>query len=130
MPLHVLIIAIAGAATAGLVAVLALPLGTAAWVVLGLTGIFFAGMFATNLAYAGNTYPEHSGTAFSLIMAAGACGALIGPWLMGVVAELSTIRLAFWLIAAAMFANILIFLRLGPATVDHLASRAETQSAA
>ncbi|NLF00231.1 MAG: MFS transporter, partial [Anaerolineales bacterium] len=77
----------AGAVVVGTVAVLLAPMGSWAWIPTGMLGLFYAGIFGTTLAYAGNTYPEYSGTVFGLILATGALGAVVGPWLVGVVSS-------------------------------------------
>ena len=123
MTLDRLIIGLSVGAALSLVIVLVLPVGAWAWRLIGIAGLFYSGIFATTLAYAGNTYPRHSGTVFGLIMAAGAAGSLVGPWMMGSVAEATTINLAFGLVVLSMLGTTLIYARLGASVPDPLLQR-------
>jgi fucose permease len=82
-------------------------------VLVGVAGLFYSGIFSTVLAYAGNAYPRYSGTVFGLIMAAGAAGAMAGPWALGIIAEETTISSAFWLVVFLMLGMAIIYLILG-----------------
>ena len=82
-------------------------------------GLFYAGIFGTTLAYAGNTYPEYSGTVFGLILATGALGAVVGPWLVGVVSSATSVSLGLGLTAAAMLVTALIYVLLGLTGMRH-----------
>ena len=118
--LNRLMICLSTGGTLGLIAVFAFPRCEWAWVLVGIAGLFYSGIFATNLAYAGGTYSAYSGTVFGVIMGAGAAGALVGPWLIGLIAEATTISLAFGLVAASLMGTALIYARLGPSTPDPL----------
>lgn len=110
-----LLVGMASLATLGVTAVVLVPLAEWAWIGVGGLGLLYAGIFGTILAYAGECYPDYSGTVFGVVFAAGAAGALAGPWLVGIVAQAATLNLGFGLIAASMAAVALLYVFLGRA---------------
>jgi len=103
-------------AALGIGLVLLAPIGRFSWILLGLLGIPYSGIFGTILAYAGDAYEHSSGTVFGVVMASGALGAIVGPWSLGVLAEATRLDVALGLIAVALLGTGLIFHRLGPST--------------
>jgi FHS family glucose/mannose:H+ symporter-like MFS transporter len=89
-------------AVIGMVIVLVTPFSGWKWALLGLTGLFYSGLYGTVLACAGDECPQYPGTVFGLVMAAGALGAMAGPWAVGTLAEATSIESAFWLVPLAM----------------------------
>jgi FHS family glucose/mannose:H+ symporter-like MFS transporter len=113
-----IIIGLTVGATLALSGVLLAPTGGWVWVLMALTGLFYSGVFGTILAYAGDTYPQYSGTVFGLVLAAGSGGAVLGPWLIGAVAERTTMGIALVIVALAMLATGLLYVWLGPSRPD------------
>jgi fucose permease len=109
-----LLVGMAGSASVGITAVLLAPLGEWAWIAVGMLGLFYAGIFGTILAYAGDSYPRYSGTVFGLVLAAGGLGAVVGPWLVGLVAGASSVGVGLGLVAVSMLVTALIYVALGP----------------
>jgi FHS family glucose/mannose:H+ symporter-like MFS transporter len=109
-----LLVGMAGMASVGITAVLLAPLGEWAWVAVGMLGLFYAGIFGTILAYAGDSYPRYSGTVFGLVLAAGGLGAVVGPWLVGLVAGATSVGAGLGLVAVAMVTTALVYVALGP----------------
>ncbi|NLE44551.1 MAG: MFS transporter [Chloroflexi bacterium] len=108
-----LLILMTVAAMAGVVTLVLVADGEAARILVGILGFLYAGIFGTIIAYAGDEFPRYSGTVFGLIMAAGAAGAVIGPWAVGAVAEAVTLEAALWLVAATMGLTGVIYMILG-----------------
>lgn len=76
---------------------------------LALTGLGFAAVFPLVLAFVGDTYSKLSGTAFSVVLAFGLIGGMLFPYITGIVAELSGLRLAFLIAPVGLIASLLIF---------------------
>jgi MFS transporter, FHS family, glucose/mannose:H+ symporter len=75
---------------------------------LALTGLGFAAVFPLVLAFVGDTYARLSGTAFSLVLAFGLLGGMLLPWMAGIIAEISGLRIS--LIIAPLCLSISIIL--------------------
>jgi FHS family glucose/mannose:H+ symporter-like MFS transporter len=75
-----------GGAVAGAFTLLS---GTATLVMVGvgLTGLFFSGIFGLVLAEAGERYPSAAGTVFSGVVAAGGIGGALVPWIAGIIGD-------------------------------------------
>jgi len=58
--------------------------------------------------------PAYSGTVFGTVLAAGAAGALVGPWLVGLLAQAISLEAGFSLIAGSMAIVALVYALLGP----------------
>ncbi|HHY24911.1 MAG TPA: MFS transporter [Clostridiaceae bacterium] len=61
------------------------------------SGLFFSGLHPTGLAYANTLFPSISGTITGLLSTAMSLGAMILPWLIGLVAEKSDFRVGFFI---------------------------------
>jgi fucose permease len=68
------------------------PLAMAGAVALGLG---FATIYPTVLAVVGESFPEFTGTAFGVVIAVGLAGGMIAPWLVGRIAQASSLRQGF-----------------------------------
>lgn len=86
--------------------------GTQLLAVTGITllGVGLAAGFPVVLGLVGDRYSHLSGTAFSLVLTIGLTGGMVLPWLVGVVADLTTIRVALGVLPILL---LLIFILLG-----------------
>jgi len=109
-------------ATVTLAAALVVPSGAWSWLLIAASGLFYSGVFGTILAYAGDSYPQYTATVFGLVLATGSSGAVLGPWLIGSIAESSSLTVALAVVALTMFATGGVFLGLGPSRPDGLAA--------
>ena len=75
---------------------------------LTLTGLGFAAVYPLVLAFVGDTYARLSGTAFSFVLAFGLLGGMLLPWLAGIIAEVSGLRIS--LIIAPLFLSLSVIL--------------------
>lgn len=57
-----------------------------------LLGLGFSAIYPTMLAIVGESFPSFTGTAFSIVLAAGLVGGMISPWLVGRIAQASSLR--------------------------------------
>ncbi|HPW17878.1 MAG TPA: MFS transporter [Candidatus Aminicenantes bacterium] len=57
-----------------------------------LLGLGFSAIFPTTLAVVGGRFASLTGTAFSVVIAVGLAGGMLGPWLAGRIAETSSLR--------------------------------------
>jgi fucose permease len=80
-----------------------------AGVAVALTGLSMAAVWPTILAYAGGVFTEHVESAFSIIVAAGCVGSLIGPPLVGALSDGIGWRSALALCPAFGVLNIIVF---------------------
>jgi fucose permease len=118
LSIHRILVALNIGATATLVAAILAPTSEWAWAMVALSGLTFSGVFGTILAYAGDTYPQHPGTVFGLVLATGSAGAVLGPWLIGTIAEAANLSFGLAVVALAMLATGGIYLGLGPSRAD------------
>ena len=107
-------------ATVTMAAALLVPSGAWSWVLIAASGLFYSGVFGTILAYAGDSYPQYTATVFGLVLATGSSGAVLGPWLIGSIAESSSLTVALAVVALAMFATGGVFVGLGQSRPDEL----------
>ena len=75
----------------------------------GLLGLFLSGFWPTILAYAGHRIKGPSVTLFSLIVICGITGTLIFPYLIGLVANESTLRIGLSILIIPMLFSTIIF---------------------
>jgi FHS family glucose/mannose:H+ symporter-like MFS transporter len=126
--IHRIVAGLTIGATITLVAAVLAPTSAWAWALVALSGLTFSGVFGTILAYAGDTYPRYPGTVFGLVLATGSAGAVLGPWLIGAIAEALNLSIGLAVIALAMLATGLIYLGLGPSRADSRAEAAREPS--
>jgi FHS family glucose/mannose:H+ symporter-like MFS transporter len=106
---------ILGSALMALVAALLLavaPSGAAAAVGAVLIGAGFAAIYPTTLAIVGANFAAFSGTAFSVVIALGLVGGMLAPWLVGQIAQASSLRQGFFIpvVNCAMIAVLAVIL--------------------
>jgi fucose permease len=91
-----------------------MPVPAAATILLlSLVGLGVASMWPTLLGVAGDRFPAAGASMYSLLSAIGSAGAIVGPWMIGLVAEASgSLALAMGVTAAAPVLAILLMLRL------------------
>ena len=82
------------------------------------TGLFYSGVFGTILAYAGDSFPRYPATVVGLVLAAGSSGAVLGPWLIGSIAESASLTVALGVVASTMFATGCMYVLLGSSRPD------------
>lgn len=111
--LNRIIVGLTLSATVSLMATIIVPASGWAWVLMAVTGLFYSGVFGTILAYAGDSYPQYPGTVFGLVLATGSMGAVVGPWLIGSIAESTTMTVALAVVALAMLLTGGVYLGLG-----------------
>lgn len=75
----------------GVAAMLLLPGPAWPWLGVALTGLAFAGIFATLMADVTRRTPQHTGAVAGFICSAGGVGSIVVPWLVGQVAEVSSL---------------------------------------
>jgi fucose permease len=101
-----------------LAAVLLVRQGPWPFILVAVSGLFYSGVFGTILAYAGDSYPQYQATVFGLVLAAGSVGAVLGPWLVGSIAESASLSVALAVVALTMLATGVIFVGLGRSRAD------------
>lgn len=79
-------------------------------ILVAMTGFFLSGIWPTILACAGNTFPEHLGTAFGIIISFGAIGAALCPWIVGLLIELIGMKYGLCSLTILLLGIIGIFL--------------------
>lgn len=86
------------------------PLAVAGAVALGLG---FSTIYPTTLAVVGESFPAFTGTAFSVVIAVGLAGGMIAPWLVGRIAQASSLRQGFFVpvVNCAMIVILLVLVR-------------------
>jgi fucose permease len=95
----------------GVAAMLFLP-GTAwPWVGAALTGLSFAGIFATLMADITRRTPAHTGAVAGFICSAGGLGSIVVPWLVGQVADVSSLSLGMTLVILSSVAMGAVYAR-------------------
>ncbi|MGA2534165.1 MAG: MFS transporter [Candidatus Aminicenantales bacterium] len=57
-----------------------------------LFGLGVSAIYPTTLAIVGESFPSFTGTAFSVVIAVGLAGGMISPWLVGRIAQASSLR--------------------------------------
>ena len=67
-----------------------------------LTGLFMAGQLPALLSYAGKTYPQYIGSISGVVLSGGGMGFLLGPALIGIVADVADLTLAMHATAALL----------------------------
>jgi fucose permease len=82
----------AGVALAAAVLLAASPSGAPAMAGAVLLGLGFSAIYPTTLAIVGENFASFTGTAFSVVISVGLCGGMIAPWLVGKIAESSSLR--------------------------------------
>lgn len=87
-----LVVGSAGLALAAALLMILAPSGAAAAAGAVLIGFGFAAIYPTTLALVGGRFAELTGTAFSIVIAVGLVGGMLGPWLAGRIAEASSLR--------------------------------------
>jgi fucose permease len=103
-----------GGALGGVVFAFAFRLSFAPVVVFGAligAGLCFAGEFPTILAHASDANRGHPGTVSGIVVAAAGLGALVGPWLLGIVAGVAGLEVAMSLISILMLGVAVAFWR-------------------
>ena len=75
-------------------------------------GLFFAGIWPTILAYAGEKFPRYSGTIFGIIIASGSVAAVIFPWLIGIISNHIGLKNGMGVVAILMALNLIVLWRL------------------
>jgi FHS family glucose/mannose:H+ symporter-like MFS transporter len=86
------------------------PILIAAGVIL--SGFFFSGLHPTGLAYANRLFPDSAGTVTGMLSTAMTLGAMILPWLIGLIADYSGFRAGLGLAFASLFILVAIAVRL------------------
>jgi len=76
------------------------------------TGLFFAGIWPTILAYAGEKIPGYSGTVFGIIIASGSISAVIFPWLIGIISNYIGLKYGLSIVPILLFLNFVLLTRL------------------
>jgi fucose permease len=104
---------IAALASAGTVAFGALG-PPAVWWLLPMTGLFFSVCFPTITAAVSAEHRENTGTILGLLFTFAGVGGMMGPWSMGLVADLADIRYAFSPIIVFLLIMAFSLLFLGP----------------
>ena len=94
-------------------------------ILIGFSGLFFAGVFPLILALAQSREPRFFATAMGAIMGFAALGGLILPWLIGRIAETYSIGAGLWLIIAFLLSIALILAATAKAGL-HTAAPTET----
>jgi fucose permease len=88
------------------------PSGASAAVGAVLIGAGFAAIYPTTLAIVGANFAAFSGTAFSVVIALGLVGGMLAPWLVGQIAQASSLRQGFFIpvVNCAMIAVLAVIL--------------------
>lgn len=81
------------------------------WIGIGLTGLAFAGIFATLMADVTQRTPGHTGAVAGVICSAGGLGQIVLPWLIGQVADVSNLSVGMALIVVGALAMGAVYLR-------------------
>ena len=68
------------------------PSGTLAMAGAVLLGLGFSAIYPTTLSIVGESFSSFTGTAFSVVIAVGLAGGMISPWLVGRIAQASSLR--------------------------------------
>jgi fucose permease len=92
-------------------AMLILPGPAWPWIGIGLTGLAYAGIFATLMADVTQKTPGHTGAVAGVICSAGGMGQIVVPWLIGQVADVSTLPIGMVLIVISSVAMGAVYLR-------------------
>lgn len=86
----------------------------------GLTGLVMAGIWPTILVVAGNVFTKNTGSIFGALIACGALGGMIFPWVVGVLAPFMGLQLAMVVVGVVLSAvGMGIFWLLGRNGVGH-----------
>lgn len=88
----------------GVAAMLLLPGPAWPWVGAALTGLAFAGIFATLMADVTQRTPQHTGAVAGFICSAGGVGSVFVPWLVGQVADISSLPIGMTLVILSALA--------------------------
>jgi len=72
-------------------------------------GLGFATIYPTVLAVVGESFPDFTGTAFSVVISVGLAGGMVAPWVVGRIAQASSLRQGF-LVPVANCAMVLVLL--------------------
>jgi fucose permease len=89
-----LVVCGAGLALASSILLALAPSGALATAGAVLLGLGFSAIYPTTLAIVGESFPAFTGTAFSIVIAVGLAGGMISPWLVGRIAQASSLRRA------------------------------------
>ncbi len=95
----------------GAVAMLALAGPAWPWIGIAVTGLAFAGIFATLMADVTQRTPGHTGAVAGLICSAGGLGQIALPWLIGQVADVNSLPIGMALIVVSSLAMGFVYLR-------------------
>jgi FHS family glucose/mannose:H+ symporter-like MFS transporter len=108
-----LVFAGAGLALAAAVLLTVAPSGPAAMAGAVALGLGFSTIYPTTLAVVGERFPSFTGTAFSVVIAVGLAGGMIAPWLVGRIAQASSLRQGFLVpvVNCAMIIVLLVLIR-------------------
>ncbi len=68
------------------------------WVGVGLTGLAYAGIFATLMAEVNGRFPGHQGTVSGLLCSAGGLGQIVFPWAVGLLSEAAGLPMGMGLV--------------------------------
>ena len=77
-----------------------------------LSGLFLSGLHPTGLAYANKLFPSSSGTVTGILSASLSLGAMIVPWLVGLIADNAGFQAGFGLGLALLFILVAVAARL------------------
>ena len=107
------VLAGAGLALAAAVLLAVAPSGPPAMAGAVALGLGFSTIYPTTLAIVGESFPAFTGTAFSVVIAVGLAGGMIAPWLVGRIAQESSLRRGFLVpvVNCAMIFVLLVWLR-------------------
>lgn len=83
----------------GVLLFIGLPGQTLPWLGVALAGLSWAGIFATVVADVSQRVPERAGTAAGLVCPASGVGKIALPWLLGQVAQATSLPMGFGLVA-------------------------------
>jgi len=84
----------------------------AVWAVIVGLGLAYSSQWPLIVAYGSERYPASSGTVFALLVGSGGLGTTVVPYLMGVIAQQTSIRMAMISPAILFIAIVLIFWRI------------------
>lgn len=82
------------------------------WIIIFLLGFTFSSQWPLMVSYGGKTFPSYSGIVFSLLIGSGGFGIAVIPYLMGLVGDHISMRVAMILPAVFLMAIGFIFIRI------------------